>query len=574
MHPSKKASNNRANREYLGLHATFECTPQEDGGEAGQSLWRGNTRFEIQWHTEATITTKEEQCHLIYEKFRVDLDTGHKAQYWEEMVSLWSVIKMPVGADKIGKAVQAKFDGLTAGEEEEQGETPFSPPTPPRHASSTDVRDAKGAEQRANSRRVLLENAQITAACEGFHRAARQAEPVLFSLLSFICTAAGAEAAAPGAARGSARLHGERNHSVATAMTLRRQVVAALLTGARGSSHVNIFQEDERIEKELQAAQRDMLQFTLVFSEDPPAPAHDDEEEHEQEEGYYCRAVRHTLGWLVRSGCEIDRLDNHWACGIGDSGSSAAELQPPQWNALHAAVWVPPSLGFGPQGEAVWMRLHFHTPSSIAVQEGWLREVRSLMGMVISTSTFDDHAALAEKARLLRRNEAGASGPLDQLVSESSAEEPPPAGSLALGIGAHEEPRPPRAVVERRLANAIETGDNDPIGRLINKHAALRTATCSAVGVYAPAALELEPEPEPEPGHGQEIEVVLERAGQAPMVLAGAKVKRQADGSLLVEAQPKPEPEPEPGPGPGGDTDSLPTDGLPTPERAFLDGIQ
>ena len=43
---------------------------------------------------------------------------------------------------------------------------------------------------------------------------------------------------------------------------------------------------------------------------------------------------------------------------------------------------------------ALWMRLHLHTPSSHDIQEGWLREVRSLMGMVISTTTFDDHAVL------------------------------------------------------------------------------------------------------------------------------------------------------------------------------------
>jgi hypothetical protein len=42
----------------------------------------------------------------------------------------------------------------------------------------------------------------------------------------------------------------------------------------------------------------------------------------------------------------------------------------------------------------IWMRLHLHTPLSYNVQEGWLREVRSLMGMVINTTTFDDHSVL------------------------------------------------------------------------------------------------------------------------------------------------------------------------------------
>lgn len=105
---------NDADREYLGLHATFEClVDHEEEGEnhsnpagAGAILdcsassaaasasrsgsdrdnlsgkWTNGTRFEVQWHTEDTIHTKEEQCHLIYEKFRVDMDVDHKAQYW------------------------------------------------------------------------------------------------------------------------------------------------------------------------------------------------------------------------------------------------------------------------------------------------------------------------------------------------------------------------------------------------------------------------------------------------------------------------------------------------------------
>ena len=116
-----------ADREYLGLHATFECLVGEAEAESGegapavtrsglggdkQLVWEKGTRFEVQWHTEATIHTKEEQCHLIYEKFRVDMDVDHKAQYWEEMVGLWSVINMPKGAEMIGKSVTAKFDAF------------------------------------------------------------------------------------------------------------------------------------------------------------------------------------------------------------------------------------------------------------------------------------------------------------------------------------------------------------------------------------------------------------------------------------------------------------------------------
>lgn len=80
---------NDADREYLGLHATFAClvddqsdVPSNSGTRNLKGKWTNGTRFEVQWHTEATIHTKEEQCHLIYEKFRVDLNVDHKAQYW------------------------------------------------------------------------------------------------------------------------------------------------------------------------------------------------------------------------------------------------------------------------------------------------------------------------------------------------------------------------------------------------------------------------------------------------------------------------------------------------------------
>ena len=79
-----------ADREYLGLHATFECLIDDrddaervvGNGTTLKGEWTNGTRFEVQWHTEDTIQTKEEQCHLIYEKFRTDLDVDHKTQYW------------------------------------------------------------------------------------------------------------------------------------------------------------------------------------------------------------------------------------------------------------------------------------------------------------------------------------------------------------------------------------------------------------------------------------------------------------------------------------------------------------
>lgn len=59
---------------------------------------------------------------------------------------------------------------------------------------------------------------------------------------------------------------------------------------------------------------------------------------------YYCIAVARLLGWLVRNGCAIDRLDNHWECGVGSSGAAHTEQQPLHWNALHASIHVPHSV--------------------------------------------------------------------------------------------------------------------------------------------------------------------------------------------------------------------------------------
>ena len=68
---------------------------------------------------------------------------------------------------------------------------------------------------------------------------------------------------------------------------------------------------------------------------------------------YYSTAVAHLLGWLVRNGCAIDRLDNHWECGVGSSGTGVhIEQQPLHWNALHASINVPPSVNSKPSRES------------------------------------------------------------------------------------------------------------------------------------------------------------------------------------------------------------------------------
>ena len=141
------------------------------------------------------------------------------------------------------------------------------------------------------------------------------------------------------------------------------QVVAACLTGERGKAFVNIFEDDDNIQTELANAHRNMLQFTLIFacgdSEadqkftpkhgrvfhlNNPTAANDTEEDPSEKRAYrkcYTTGVKSVLGWLVRNGCRLERLDNHWETGVGDSGSEHTAAQPLHWNALHALLHVP-----------------------------------------------------------------------------------------------------------------------------------------------------------------------------------------------------------------------------------------
>jgi hypothetical protein len=362
---------NDADREYLGLHATFECLvddhPEEQDEEEGEEEdeeargkqiklskvlggggngnkgdeWTNGTRFEVQWHTEATIHTKEEQCHLIYEKFRVDLNVDHKAQYWEEMVGLWSTINMPAGAENIGKSVTAKFDAFESVSGSDGGLHSISPPSSPRMRSKWQSELEKGAALR-KQRAALLGDPEITEACERAHRAARAAEPALHDLLTYICgvisqqNPAGGGSSTGGTA-GVARLHGERNQRVMTSMTLRRKVVAALLTGQQGKMHVNIFMDGSMIARELDEAQRDMLDFTVMFNEteqqqqpqpqqpqeEPPAEKADQKSDNEDK-----AALKASMQQLF--GRMFDILDANWSGALDErevNGFCAALIQ-------------------------------------------------------------------------------------------------------------------------------------------------------------------------------------------------------------------------------------------------------
>eukprot|EP01052_Picozoa_sp_SAG31_P038810 SAG31_NODE_5256_length_2647_cov_1.875981_6_plen_153_part_01 len=68
--------------DYMGINAVFRT---EDGFP-----------FEVQFHTPESIDTKMQRCHHSYEKFREDHSMA-KAQYWEEMARMWSLVPIPPG---------------------------------------------------------------------------------------------------------------------------------------------------------------------------------------------------------------------------------------------------------------------------------------------------------------------------------------------------------------------------------------------------------------------------------------------------------------------------------------------
>jgi hypothetical protein len=80
--------------DYLGINAVY-LVPEEGGGMYP---------FELQFHTHQSIDTKMQKSHISYEKFRQEHSMA-KAQYWEEMVRMWSLVPIPPGVQRLGTLV-------------------------------------------------------------------------------------------------------------------------------------------------------------------------------------------------------------------------------------------------------------------------------------------------------------------------------------------------------------------------------------------------------------------------------------------------------------------------------------
>lgn len=98
--------------DYLGINAVY-LVPEEGGS---------SFPFELQFHTHQSIDTKMQKSHISYEKFREEHSMA-KAQYWEEMVRMWSLVPIPDGVQRLGTLVVHTVnlaDVLSALTEEEQ----------------------------------------------------------------------------------------------------------------------------------------------------------------------------------------------------------------------------------------------------------------------------------------------------------------------------------------------------------------------------------------------------------------------------------------------------------------------
>ena len=74
--------------DYAGINAAF-ATPE------------ASFPFELQFHTAESLDTKQQRCHQQYSKFREDRSMV-RAQYWEEMVRMWSLVPIPDGVASLG----------------------------------------------------------------------------------------------------------------------------------------------------------------------------------------------------------------------------------------------------------------------------------------------------------------------------------------------------------------------------------------------------------------------------------------------------------------------------------------
>ena len=228
--------------DYLGINGSFQT---QEGFP-----------FELQFHTDESIETKEEKAHHSYEQFR--LTTGlEKLQYWEEMVRMWSMVPIPEPNQKLfelGTKAHHGVDrkGLEAGLSEEDRVTYEA-----KRSLETLVRPAcdRVYGSNLNLAKQLTKNMKSHAKKDG------------------------------GSLRGE-------EHIVKNAMSMTRKIVSDLLKDGWNGSDMGI---ERALMEAVDREKRNALRYTVVFSEKN-----------------YTRGINRLLKYLTKAGFEQTLLNNYW----------------------------------------------------------------------------------------------------------------------------------------------------------------------------------------------------------------------------------------------------------------------
>ena len=101
-----------AEKDYVGINCTLAHAPRRQAAEAGsapQPEPQPEQLFELQLHTEQSIDTQLQRSHVSYEKFRTEGSVELKAQHWEELVTMWSLVEVPDGIECVGTPARHHF---------------------------------------------------------------------------------------------------------------------------------------------------------------------------------------------------------------------------------------------------------------------------------------------------------------------------------------------------------------------------------------------------------------------------------------------------------------------------------
>ena len=192
--------------DYAGINAAF-ATPE------------ASFPFEIQFHSPESLDTKQQRCHQQYSKFREDRSMV-RAQYWEEMVRMWSLVPIPDGVASLG--------------------------TPAVHSVNLDeaLRGVSDEERRAIAETRALEEV-VKPLCEQAVAATLAAEQKVTPIIEAVAGKLGLE------------MHG-MDYRVKSSLSIARKVVYQLRSDGKSGA------DADDIEAAVWCEQRQALRYTVV----------------------------------------------------------------------------------------------------------------------------------------------------------------------------------------------------------------------------------------------------------------------------------------------------------------------